>query len=78
MVHYRKSATPVGTGRRRAPGALTMTETTASSKATLEAGGMLAEAPHEPTPFSEGSYVCAGDEMTVAVDGGTTVLRRAS
>lgn len=63
-----------------ADGAMTMDETDLQSTTTMEfevdGNGVTRDAPARDGVFTNASFVCSGDELTVSADGATSVLYR--
>jgi len=57
---------------------LTDTQMSSTTKARMKMGGRTVDtvAPKTPSVFSQATFTCQGDELTVTADGGTTTLHR--
>lgn len=60
-----------------AGGSMTMTETSVASEVVMTMNGnVMGAASHEPSVFSQATFSCSGDTLTVTADGGTSTLHR--
>lgn len=75
-----KNGTDYGSYEVHGDGTMSMIDTQISSETTsvmkMEGNTVTSVVTPEPSVFSQASFTCAGDELTVTADGGTTILHR--